>query len=257
MSEEYGDDAPQTLISHLLELRDRLLKAVIAVLVVFLCLFYFSRELYTLVARPLMDAMPVGTQMIATGVASPFLAPFKLTLYLSIFAAMPFILHQAWAFVAPGLYKHEKRLAVPLLASSVLLFYAGAAFAYFVVFPLMFQFFTTVAPEGVAVTTDISSYLDFVLALFLAFGVAFELPIAIVLLVATGITTVEKLAASRAYVVVGCFVIGMLLTPPDIVSQTLLAVPMWLLFEIGLIFGRLVRRQQVERQEQEDAGDQD
>ncbi|HCE40344.1 MAG: twin-arginine translocase subunit TatC [Alcanivorax sp.] len=257
MSEEYGDDAPQTLISHLLELRDRLLKAVVAVLVVFLCLFYFSRELYTLVARPLMDAMPVGTQMIATGVASPFLAPFKLTLYLSIFASMPFILHQAWAFVAPGLYKHEKRLAVPLLASSVLLFYAGAAFAYFVVFPLMFKFFTTVAPEGVAVTTDISSYLDFVLALFLAFGVAFELPIAIVLLVATGITTVEKLAASRAYVVVGCFVIGMLLTPPDIVSQTLLALPMWLLFEIGLIFGRLVRRQQVERQEQEDAGDQD
>ena len=257
MSEEYGDDAPQTLISHLLELRDRLLKAVIAVLVVFLCLFYFSRELYTLVARPLMDAMPVGTQMIATGVASPFLAPFKLTLYLSIFAAMPFILHQAWAFVAPGLYKHEKRLAVPLLASSVLLFYAGAAFAYFVVFPLMFQFFTTVAPEGVAVTTDISSYLDFVLALFLAFGVAFELPIAIVLLVATGITTVEKLSASRAYVVGGCFGIGMLLTPPDIVSQTLLAVPMWLLFEIGLIFGRLVRRQQVERQEQEDPGDQD
>ena len=257
MSEEYGDDAPQTLISHLLELRDRLLKAVVAVLVVFLCLFYFSRELYTLVARPLMDAMPVGTQMIATGVASPFLAPFKLTLYLSIFASMPFILHQAWAFVAPGLYKHEKRLAVPLLASSVLLFYAGAAFAYFVVFPLMFKFFTTVAPEGVAVTTDISSYLDFVLALFLAFGVAFELPIAIVLLVATGITTVEKLAASRAYVVVGCFVIGMLLTPPDIVSQTLLALPMWLLFEIGLIFGRLVRRQQVERQEQEDAEERD
>ncbi|MBL7252485.1 twin-arginine translocase subunit TatC [Alloalcanivorax sp. C16-2] len=257
MSEEYGEDTPQTLISHLLELRNRLLKAVIAVLVVFLCLFYFSRELYTLVARPLMDAMPVGTQMIATGVAAPFLAPFKLTLYLSIFGAMPFILHQAWAFVAPGLYKHEKRLAVPLLASSVLLFYAGAAFAYFVVFPLMFKFFTTVAPEGVAVTTDISSYLDFVLALFLAFGVAFELPIAIVLLVITGITTVEKLAASRAYVVVGCFVIGMLLTPPDIVSQTLLAVPMWLLFEVGLIFGRLVRRQQVERQEQEAADQRD
>lgn len=251
MSEEYGEDTPQTLISHLLELRNRLLKAVVAVLVVFLCLFYFSRELYTLVARPLMDAMPVGTQMIATGVASPFLAPFKLTLYLSIFASMPFILHQAWAFVAPGLYKHEKRLAVPLLASSVLLFYAGAAFAYFVVFPLMFKFFTTVAPEGVAVTTDISSYLDFVLALFMAFGAAFELPIAIVLLVATGITTVEKLAASRAYVVVGCFVIGMLLTPPDIVSQTLLALPMWLLFEVGLIFGRLVRRQQIEKQEQE------
>lgn len=256
MTEEHGEDTPQTLISHLLELRNRLLKAVIAVLVVFLCLFYFSRELYTLVARPLMDAMPVGTQMIATGVASPFLAPFKLTLYLSIFGAMPFILHQAWAFVAPGLYKHEKRLAVPLLVSSVLLFYAGAAFAYFVVFPLMFQFFTTVAPEGVAVTTDISSYLDFVLALFLAFGFAFELPIAIVLLVSTGLVTVEKLSASRAYVVVGCFVIGMLLTPPDIVSQTLLAVPMWLLFEIGLLFGRAVQRRQAEQDNPATDGDQ-
>jgi sec-independent protein translocase protein TatC len=199
------DDTPQTLVSHLLELRNRLLKTLVVVLVIFLGLFYFSRDLYTLVARPLMDAMPEGTNMIATGVASPFLAPFKLTLYLSIFVAMPFILHQAWAFVAPGLYRHEKKLAVPLLASSVLLFYGGASFAYFVVFPLMFQFFTTIAPEGVAVTTDISSYLDFVLALFLAFGVAFELPIAIVLMVATGITTVEKLAASRAYVVVACF----------------------------------------------------
>ena len=249
--DQHPDDTPQTLVSHLLELRNRLLKTLVVVLVIFLGLFYFSRDLYTLVARPLMDAMPAGTNMIATGVASPFLAPFKLTLYLSIFVAMPFILHQAWAFVAPGLYRHEKKLAVPLLASSVLLFYGGAAFAYFVVFPLMFQFFTTIAPEGVAVTTDISSYLDFVLALFLAFGVAFELPIAIVLMVATGITTVEKLAASRAYVVVACFVIGMMLTPPDIISQTLLAVPMWLLFEIGLVFGRMVRRQQLDR-EQED-----
>jgi len=190
-----SNDSGQPLIAHLLELRNRLLKAMAAISVVFLGLFYFSRELYTLVAKPLMQAMPEGTSMIATGVASPFLAPFKLTLYLSIFVAMPFILHQAWAFVAPGLYRHEKRLAIPLLGSSVLLFYAGAAFAYFVVFPLMFQFFTAIAPEGVAVTTDISSYLDFVLALFLAFGLAFELPIAIVLLVGTGVTTVEKLAS--------------------------------------------------------------
>ena len=235
-------DTGQPLIAHLLELRNRLLKAMVAIFIVFLCLFYFSRELYTLVAKPLMDAMPEGTNMIATGVASPFLAPFKLTLSLSVFAAMPFILHQAWAFVAPGLYKHEKKLAVPLLASSVLLFYAGAAFAYFVVFPLMFQFFTAIAPEGVAVTTDISSYLDFVLALFLAFGLAFELPIAIVLLVSTGAVTVKKLSSARAYVVVGCFVVGMLLTPPDVVSQTLLAVPMWFLFEMGLLAARLVEK---------------
>lgn len=235
-------DSGQPLIAHLLELRNRLLKAMAAVFVVFLGLFYFSRELYTLVARPLMEAMPEGTSMIATGVAAPFLAPFKLTLYLSVFVAIPVVLHQAWAFVAPGLYRNEKKLAIPLLASSVVLFYAGAAFAYFVVFPLMFQFFTAIAPEGVAVTTDISSYLDFVLALFLAFGLAFELPIAIVLLVSTGATTVAKLSAGRAYVVVGCFVVGMLLTPPDVVSQTLLAVPMWFLFEMGLLAARLVEK---------------
>ncbi len=235
-------DTGQPLIAHLLELRNRLLKALVAVFVVFLGLFYFSRELYTLIARPLMEAMPEGTSMIATGVAAPFLAPFKLTLYLSVFVAMPFILHQAWAFVAPGLYKHEKKLAVPLLASSVMLFYGGASFAYFVVFPLMFQFFTAIAPEGVAVTTDISSYLDFVLALFLAFGLALELPIAIVLLVSTGATTVKKLSAARAYVVVGCFVLGMLLTPPDVISQTLLALPMWFLFEMGLLAARLVEK---------------
>ena len=225
-----SNDSGQPLLAHLLELRNRLLKAMAAIFVVVLGLFYFSRKLDTLVAKPLMQAMPEGTSMIA----------------------MPFILHQAWAFVAPGLYRHEKRLAVPLLGSSVLLFYAGAAFAYFVVFPLMFQFFTAIAPEGVAVTTDISSYLDFVLALFLAFGLAFELPIAVVLLVSTGATTVEKLAAARAYVVVGCFVVGMLLTPPDIISQTLLALPMWFLFEIGLLAARLIRR---EKQKQQDAPD--
>ena len=242
MTKERPDDTAQPLIAHLLELRSRLLKTVVVILVVFLCLFYFSRQLYTLVARPLMQAMPEGTHMIATGVASPFLAPFKLTLYVSIFIAVPFILHQVWAFIAPGLYRHEKRLAVPLLVSSVLLFYAGAAFAYFVVFPLMFNFFATSAPEGVAVSTDISSYLDFVLALFLAFGIAFELPIAIVTMIAVGAVKVAQFAAARSYVVVACFMIGMLLTPPDIISQTLLAVPMWMLFEVGLLFGRVIER---------------
>lgn len=237
-------DQEQPLIEHLLELRNRLLRCVFVVGVIFLGLFYFSREIYAVVAQPLTDVLPAGTSMIATEVASPFLAPFKLTLYLSIFAAMPFILHQGWAFVTPGLYKHEKKLALPLLASSILLFYAGAAFAYFVVFPLIFAFFTSIAPEGVSVMTDIASYLDFVLALFLAFGLAFEMPIAIVLLVWAGITDVEGLKRKRPYVVVGCFVLGMLLTPPDIISQTLLALPMWLLFEVGLFFARYVTKRE-------------
>jgi sec-independent protein translocase protein TatC len=242
MSDAAPEDKELTLIEHLLELRNRLLKSVLVIGIIFLGLFYFSRELYTLVAQPLTEVLPAGTSMIATDVASPFLAPFKLTLYLSIFAAMPFILHQGWAFVAPGMYKHEKKIALPLLASSVILFYAGAAFAYFVVFPLMFGFFTSIAPEGVSVMTDIASYLDFVLALFLAFGLAFELPIAIVLLVWTGAVTVESLNSKRPFVVVGCFILGMLLTPPDVISQTLLALPMWILFEVGLLFGAMVQK---------------
>lgn len=237
----HPEDTQQTLIGHLLELRDRLLRAMAAILVIFLGLFYFSRDLYTLVAKPLIQALPEGASMIATDVAAPFIVPFKLTLYVSILVAMPVILHQAWAFIAPGLYKHEKRIAMPLLISSVLLFYLGAAFAYFVVFPLIFAFFTAIAPEGVAVATDISRYLDFVMKLFIAFGLAFELPIAIVLMVWTGVTTVEKLKAKRPYIIVGCFVVGMLLTPPDILSQTLLAIPMWVLFELGLLAGRWVR----------------
>lgn len=232
------EDKEATLIEHLLELRNRLLKCVVVIGVIFLGLFYFSRELYALIAEPLQSVLPEGTSMIATEVASPFLAPFKLTLYLSIIASMPFILHQGWSFIAPGLYRHEKKLAVPLLASSIVLFYSGAAFAYFVVFPLMFGFFTSIAPEGVSVMTDITSYLDFVLALFLAFGLAFELPIAIVLLVWAGITDVVSLKQKRPYIIVGCFIIGMLLTPPDIISQTLLALPMWILFEAGLLFAR-------------------
>lgn len=237
------EDQPQTLVEHLIELRDRLLRAMLAVLIIFLGIFYFSREIYALVALPLTNALPEGTSMIATEVASPFLVPFKLSLYVSIFIAMPVILHQMWAFIAPGLYKHEKKLAIPLLVSSVLLFYLGASFAYFVVFPLIFNFFTAIAPEGVAIATDIGRYLDFVMKLFLAFGLAFELPIAIVLMVKTGITTVASLKEKRPYIVVGCFVVGMLLTPPDIISQTLLALPMWLLFEIGLIFARYVTPQ--------------
>ncbi|MCK2184586.1 twin-arginine translocase subunit TatC [Halomonas getboli] len=230
------------LIEHLVELRSRLLRAVIAILIIFLGLYAFANDIYAFVAEPLMALLPEGSQMIATEVASPFLAPFKLTLVVAVFIAVPFVLHQAWAFIAPGLYDNEKALALPLLASSVALFYAGAAFAYYVVFPLLFQFFTQTGPENVAVMTDINQYLNFVLKLFFAFGVAFEIPIATFLLILTGATTAESLAKKRPYVVLGCFVIGMLMTPPDVVSQSLLAVPMYLLYEVGLLFGRLVRR---------------
>jgi sec-independent protein translocase protein TatC len=237
----------QPFISHLLELRDRLLRMLLVVLVIFVVLFPFANEIYTWVASPLMAHLPAGTSMIATEVASPFLTPFKLSLVAAIFLAMPFILHQFWAFVAPGLYQHEKRLAMPLLVSSVVLFYVGMLFAYFVVFPLVFGFLTGTAPEGVAVMTDIARYLDFVLTLFFAFGLAFEVPIATILLVATGVTTPESLAGKRPYIIVGAFAIGMLLTPPDVISQTLLALPMWVLFELGVIFSRMVLRQRRER----------
>jgi sec-independent protein translocase protein TatC len=230
------------LIEHLIELRSRLLRAVVAIFVIFLGLYPFSNEIYTFVAQPLMGMLPEGSQMIATEVASPFLAPFKLTLVVAVFAAIPYVLHQAWAFVAPGLYDNEKALALPLLASSVGLFYAGAAFAYYVVFPLLFQFFTQTGPENVAVMTDINQYLNFVLKLFFAFGVAFEIPIATFLLILSGATTVESLTKKRPYIILGCFVTGMLLTPPDVISQSLLAIPMYLLYEVGILFGRLVRR---------------
>lgn len=231
----------QPLIAHLVELRSRLLRIISIIGIIFLALLYFSRDIYAFVAKPLITALPEGTSMIATDVAAPFLVPFKLTLYVSIFIAVPFILHQIWAFIAPGLYRKEKRLALPLLGSSVCLFYLGCAFAYFAVFPLIFVFFTSIAPEGVAVATDISSYLNFVMKLFLAFGVAFELPVAIILLVWSGAATVESLKEKRPYIIVGCFVVGMLLTPPDVFSQILLAVPMWGLFETGLIFAALFK----------------
>lgn len=251
-----GEEMP--LMSHLVEMRDRLLRAVLAVLLIFAGIFYFANDLYHLVATPLMEHLPQGQDgavggMIATNPAGTFFTPMKLSLVLSIFAAMPFILYQMWSFIAPGLYTHERKLIVPLLISSTLLFYAGMAFAYFVVFPLMFGFFAAVAPEGVTYMPDISEYLDFVLKIFFAFGVAFEVPIATILLVWIGATTPESLAQKRPYIIVGAFVIGMLLTPPDIISQTLLAFPMWLLFEAGLIASRYFLRLKRERQEEVDA----
>ncbi len=234
----------QPLISHLVELRQRLIWALLTVMLVFLSLFYFANDLYAYLSEPLTALLPPGTSMIATDVTSPFFAPFKLTLVLSIFAAMPFILHQIWGFIAPGLYSHERRIAIPLLVSSIALFYSGIAFAYYVVFPLIFGFFTSVGPENVAVMTDISSYLNFVLKLFFAFGIVFEIPIATLLIIWSGVSTVESLTSKRAYVVVGCFVVGMLLTPPDVISQSLLALPMWLLFELGILLGRVVVRRQ-------------
>lgn len=242
MNEPESTDQPQPLIAHLTELRDKLLRALLAVLIFFICLFPFSNEIYAYVSEPLRALLPPGASMIATEVASPFFTPFKLTLVAAVFLAMPYVLYQVWSFIAPGMYRHEKRLAVPLLASSVLLFYAGAAFAYFVVFPLIFAFFTSVAPADITIMTDINSYLDFVLKLFFAFGLAFEIPIAAVLLIWSGITTADALAKKRPYIILGCFVIGMLLTPPDIISQSLLAIPMWLLFEVGVYFGRLLQR---------------
>ena len=231
-----SDETEQPLIYHLIELRDRLLRVVLVVGVVFIALLPFSNTLFSLLSGPLMAHMPDNSSMIAIEVASPFLIPFKLTLFLALFISIPYVLYQLWSFVAPGLYKHERRLAFPLLVSSTALFYAGAAFAYFVVFPLVFAFFTGTAPEGVAVMTDISRYLDFVLTLFFAFGAAFEVRVLTVLLVWTGMATQEGLRAKRPYIIVAAFVIGMLLTPPDVISQTLLAVPVWLLFEMGVYF---------------------
>jgi sec-independent protein translocase protein TatC len=230
--------AEQPFISHLVELRDRLLRIIIAVGVLFLVMMPFANKLYTWIATPLLASLPQGASMIATQVASPFITPFKFTFVLAGFLAVPFILYQMWAFIAPGLYRHERRLVFPLVVSSWILFYMGVAFCYYLVFPMVFAFLTGNAPEGVAVMTDIASYLDFVLTMFFAFGVAFEVPIATILLIWAGITTPEDLVAKRPYIIVGAFTVGMILTPPDVLSQTLLAVPMWLLFEVGVIAGR-------------------
>ena len=234
-------DKPLPLIAHLTELRDRLLRMILSVLIVFIGLFPFSNDIYAFISRPLRDLLPADSSMIATEVASPFLTPFKLTLFTAVFIAMPYVLYQAWAFVAPGMYRNEKRFAFPVLASSIALFYLGAAFAYFVVFPLIFAFFTSVAPEGIAIMTDINRYLDFVLKLFFAFGIAFEIPIAALIAIWSGMTTPDDLARKRPYIIVGFFVFGMLLTPPDVVSQSLLALPMWLLFEAGIFAGRILK----------------
>ncbi|MFC1602887.1 twin-arginine translocase subunit TatC [Pseudomonadota bacterium] len=232
----------QPFVSHLLELRDRLLRVVIVAFVIFLVLFPFANDLYTALATPLIKHLPEGTGMIATRVIAPFLTPLKMTFVFAIFLAIPYILHQLWSFIAPGLYRHEKRLAVPLLVSSVFLFYLGMSFAYFVVFPLLFDILPSMAPEQITVSPDITDYLDFVLTLFFAFGMAFEVPIATIILVWMGITTPQSLAEKRPYIVIGAFGIGMLLTPPDVISQTLLAVPMWILFEVGLICSRAFAR---------------
>jgi len=242
MSGEPEQLAEGTLISHLLELRDRLLRAFLAVIVVFVPIAFFSNEVFTLVAQPLIDKLPAGSSLIATSVISPFMTPFKLAFFVALFAAMPYVLYQVWAFVAPGLYRHEKRFALPLLMSSIILFYAGVAFAYFVVFPVMFDFFASTTPAGVRMMTDIASYMDFVLTMFLCFGLAFEVPVVVVLLVLTGLVKVDKLAEIRGYVLIGIFVIAALLTPPDAISQTIMAVPMYLLYEGGLLMARLMQR---------------
>jgi sec-independent protein translocase protein TatC len=237
--------AEGSLISHLMELRDRLLHAVIAVAVLFVPCAFFQDELYTLVAMPLLDKLPQGASMIATNPVSPFLVPLKLAFMASLFLAMPFILYQVWAFVAPGLYRHEKRFAVPLMLSSIILFYCGIAFAYFVVYPLMFEFLANSGPEGVAFTPEISEYLNFVLLLFFAFGIAFEVPVATVLLAATGLVKIETMTKNRGYIILGIFIVAAFLTPADAISQSLMAVPMWLLYEVGVIMSRMLLKQRL------------
>lgn len=229
-----------SLVSHLVELRDRVIRAALAIIAVLLCLLPFAKQIFSFVASPLIKALPEGAQMIATQVASPFLTPFKTTFWVALFLAMPVVIYQIWAFIAPGLYKKEKRFVIPLLISSILLFYCGISFAYWIVFPLMFAFFNTVAPEGVAVMTDINYYLDFVLSIFFAFGLVFEVPIATVVLVWSGLVSLETLSKNRSYVFLGAFVIGMFITPPDVISQTLVAIPMYLLYEAGIIMARMM-----------------
>jgi sec-independent protein translocase protein TatC len=248
--------AEGTLMSHLLELRDRLMKAMVALLIAFIPCAVFSNELYDFVSRPLVAKLPAGSTMIAIGVIAPFMAPFKLSFYVALFAAMPVIIYQLWAFIAPGLYRREKRFAVPLLLSAVVLFYVGVFFAYFAVFPVMFEYLVQSGPTSVKMQTDISSYLDFVVTLFFAFGVAFEVPVAVVLLVITGLVRVEKLAQNRGYVLIGIFVLAAFLTPPDALSQVIMAVPMYLLYEGGLLMARIMhkmRREAAEEREKEEA----
>lgn len=231
-----------TFISHLIEMRDRLLRAVIAVVVLFVLLFPWAQDLYALLAKPMLESLPQGGQMIATEVTTPFFVPIKVTMMTAFLLAMPWVFYQMWAFVAPGLYQNEKRIGVPLVIASVLLFLLGMAFAYFLVFPVVFGFIVGVAPEGVAVMTDIGKYLDFVMTLFMAFGIAFEVPVAVVLLVKMGMVSIAKLREIRPYVIVGAFVVGAIFTPPDVISQFMLAVPVWLLYELGIVVASLITK---------------
>jgi len=243
-TEPRTDDTPQPLVAHLKELRDRLLRSVLAVLLVLIGLMAFSNDIYAFLSEPLRALLPEGSSLIAIDVGSTFFAPFKLTMVAAVLVCVPYLLYQIWSFIAPGLYKQEKKLAIPLLISSVLLFYAGMAFAYYAVFPVIFGFFSQIAPEGVAYTPDITKFLDMALKMLLSFGVTFEIPVATFLLVWSGATTVAALSAKRPYVIVGCFVIGALLSPPDVISQTLMALPMWFLFEAGIVASRLIKKRE-------------
>ncbi len=236
------DQPEQSFLSHLIELRDRLIRALLSILIVFLCLFPWAKELYALLAQPLLNTLPQGGQMIATDVVGVFLVPMKVALMVAFLIALPYVLYQVWAFVAPGLYAHEKKLALPLVASSVLLFFVGMSFAYFLVFPTVFGFMANVAPEGVAWMTDIEKYLSFVMTTFVAFGVAFEVPVIVVVLVTVGIVELSTLKEWRSYVIVGAFVIAAIFTPPDVVSQLMLAIPLCLLYELGMFMARFVRK---------------
>lgn len=251
MNQNQTNQSKNSFIPHLLELRNRLTKILLFVLVIFILLIPFSGQIYNILSIPLLNALPQGSEMIAIDVASPFLIPFKLVIYLSIFIVIPYILYHLWSFIAPGLYSHEKKLIFPLIVSSSILFYLGAAFAYFVVFPLIFVFFIGIAPTDVAVMTDIGRYLDFVIALFFAFGFSFEVPIITVLLITSGITTKDKLISKRPYIIVGAFTLGMLLTPPDVISQILLALPMWLLYELGLYSSKFFKIRKISNETEE------
>ena len=251
MSPESETLAEGSLISHLLELRERLIRALMAIGLLFVPCAIYANRLFTLLAEPLLKMLPKGGGLIATGVAAPFTTPFKLAFFVALFAAMPYVLYQVWAFIAPGLYRHEKRFALPLLISSVVLFYLGMTFAYFAVFPAIFHFFAATTPKGVAMMTDITQYLDFVLVMFFAFGVAFELPVAVVLLVAMNVVTVEKLRSMRGYVLLGVFIVAAFVTPPDAISQSIMALPMYLLFETGVLMARILVRPKSEPAEEE------
>ncbi len=252
-SAEPEQEKELTLIDHLIELRDRILRSVIAVLIIFLALFYFANDIYTYVATPLIDALPEGSTMIAIDPTSPFFAPFKLTFYVAFLLAAPYVLYQLWSFIAPGLYKNEKSVAIPLFISSVLLFYSGIAFARYLLFGFVFSFFISVAPEGISVAPDVSSFLNFALSIFLGFGIAFEVPIAVFIFIWSGMVEPDDLASKRPYVIVGCFIVGMLMTPADPISQSVLAIPMWLLFEAGIIAGRIIKKKKAKEELEEES----